>query len=57
MKRLFFALWPSEQTRKQIDNFNQSLKLDGLRKVSSANLHITLLFLGNTDAKIECLLR
>lgn len=57
MKRLFFALWPSEQTRKKIDNFNQSLKLDGLRKVNSANLHVTLLFLGNTDVKTERLLR
>ncbi|ORU94872.1 MAG: hypothetical protein A6F70_10150 [Cycloclasticus sp. symbiont of Bathymodiolus heckerae] len=57
MKRLFFALWPSEQTREQIDNFNQSLRLGGLRKVKSANLHITLLFLGNTDAKTGRLLR
>lgn len=57
MKRIFFALWPSEQTREKIDNFNQSLRLGGLRKVKSANLHITLLFLGNTDAKTERLLR
>lgn len=57
MKRLFFALWPSEQTRNHIDTFNQSFTLDGVRKVKVDNLHVTLLFLGNTDAKTELMLR
>jgi len=57
MKRLFFALWPGEETRKQIDTLNQSVKSQGLKKVKSANLHVTLLFLGNTDAKTELMLR
>ena len=57
MKRLFFALWPSEQARIQINQFSQVIQADGLRKVKTGNLHVTLLFLGNTDAKTERLLR
>jgi len=57
LKRLFFALWPDEQTKKQIDTFNQSIKSQGLKKVKAANLHVTLLFLGNTDAATELMLK
>jgi len=57
MKRLFFALWPNNETRKQIDTFNKSIKSDNLKKVQRDNLHITLVFLGNVDAKAEATLR
>ena len=57
MKRLFFALWPNNETRKQIDIFNKSIKTDNLKKVQRDNLHITLVFLGNVDIKSEAILR
>lgn len=48
MKRLFFALWPDEQTRAEIDALNQSIEQPGRRLVPE-NLHMTLVFLGNVD--------
>jgi 2'-5' RNA ligase len=48
MKRLFFALWPDEQTRAEIDAINQSIEQPGRRLVPE-NLHVTLVFLGNVD--------
>lgn len=42
--RLFYALWPDEATRAQL-----ALLQEGIsgRKVSAANLHLTLAFLGH----------
>lgn len=57
MKRLFFALWPDPQTRTKIEILNQTISIPGIKKVSAHNLHITLLFLGNTDAATEMRLR
>ncbi len=57
MKRLFFALWPDDETRKRIDRFNQSIKSGGLKKVKRNNLHVTLVFLGNVDAELEVMIR
>ena len=57
MKRLFFALWPANETRKQIDKINQSINSKGLKKVKCDNLHLTLVFLGNVDAESEALIR
>ena len=57
MKRLFFALWPTNEIRKQIDKFNQSIHSAGLKKVNADNLHITLVFLGNVDEKSENMIR
>ena len=48
MKRLFFALWPDETTRAQIDSLNQQLDGAG-RKLIPQNLHVTLVFLGNVE--------
>lgn len=53
MKRLFFALWPDKKTRKQIDAVNQQIDLPSVRKLRPANLHNTLLYLGNLDAKSQ----
>ena len=57
MKKLFFALWPSDETRKQIIRINQSIKTSDLKKVKQENLHITLVFLGNVDTESEVLIR
>jgi len=57
MKRLFFALWPSDKTRKQIDSFNCSISSTHLKKVKADNLHVTLVFLGNVDTESELMLR
>lgn len=53
MKRLFFALWPDESTRQQIDVINQKVDLAGVRKLKPSNLHVTLVFLGNVDAETQ----
>jgi 2'-5' RNA ligase len=51
-RRLFFALWPSAQTRQSIvESFTRlSLRASG-RTVSSGYLHITLHFLGQVSAE------
>ncbi len=51
MKRLFFALWPDDRSRRQIDRLNQRIDDPG-RKLIPDNLHITLVFLGNVDDEI-----
>jgi 2'-5' RNA ligase len=49
-RRLFFALWPDESLRQQISLHSKPVLSDGGgRQVKSANLHITLAFLGNVD--------
>lgn len=57
MKRLFFALWPNSETRKKIGGINQSINSEGLKRVKSDNLHVTLIFLGNIDAELETMIR
>ena len=57
MKRLFFALWPNNETRKKIDKINQSISSEGLKRVKCENLHVTLVFLGNVDAESEAMIR
>ena len=42
--RLFYALWPDEQTRDQLAALQAGIHG---RKVDIANLHLTLAFLGN----------
>ena len=57
MKRLFFALWPTDKVRKQIDSFNCSMPSAHLKKVKAENLHVTLVFLGHVDTESELMLR
>ncbi|MBK8816778.1 MAG: RNA 2',3'-cyclic phosphodiesterase [Methylococcaceae bacterium] len=58
MKRLFFALWPNENAREQCIHVLNSVSLKQARPVQAANIHVTLLFLGNLDlAKEESLRR
>lgn len=42
--RLFYALWPDEPTRGRLETLQSGIVG---RKVASANLHLTLAFLGN----------
>ena len=57
VKRLFFALWPSDKSRKRIINFNYLIPSAHLKKVKVDNLHVTLVFLGNVDTESELMLR
>ena len=52
-QRLFFALWPDHSVRAALMREYDSLRdLPGLgRRVTPANLHITLHYLGNTSAE------
>ena len=47
MKRLFFALWPDPNSRSACADICRQLSSHG-KPIPAANLHITLLFLGNT---------
>ncbi len=49
MARLFFALWPDEETRTQLDNVTRQFKNEDIRRVKKSNLHITLEFLGEVS--------
>ena len=53
-KRLFFALWPSAETRAAMHSVAAGLITCG-RQVVPANLHLTLVFLGSLDVRQECL--
>ena len=47
-QRLFVALWPEDDVRKKLSNKQLELKLgDYGRLIPAANLHITVLFLGD----------
>jgi 2'-5' RNA ligase len=47
-RRLFLALWPAETERQQMAELAASVA--GRRWLRDANLHLTLVFLGPTDA-------
>lgn len=47
-RRLFLALWPEESERQQVADLAASVA--GRRRVRDDNLHLTLVFLGATDA-------
>ena len=53
MKRLFFALWPDDETREQCVSVIKALSSKDGRLVPPGNLHVTLAFLGNIDAATE----
>lgn len=50
-RRLFFALWPDASTRIVLEEVASTLHAAwGGRKVNNAGLHLTLAFLGDTQA-------
>lgn len=52
VQRLFFALWPSETVRQELQRRCKPLwRSGGGRAVSVDNLHITLVFLGTVSAE------
>jgi len=55
--RLFFALWPDDQTRQKLARLNKSIEAKGFRPVQPQNVHVTLVFLGNVDADSELLIK
>ncbi len=58
-QRLFFALWPQESVRNDIASLLASIPLPvGARRMSVANLHLTLIFIGSINVKLRpCLER
>ena len=55
--RLFFALWPDEQTKLKLIHLNQAIEPNGFKPVLPHNLHATLVFLGAVDAATEVLIK
>jgi 2'-5' RNA ligase len=51
VSRLFFALWPDDQTRSRLADVAGSLPKPPGRLVPVRNLHITLVFLGAVTAE------
>lgn len=53
MKRLFFALWPDQETRARLAGIIANLDALELKPVQARNIHVTLVFLGMVEeAKI-----
>jgi 2'-5' RNA ligase len=48
VRRLFLALWPEAVERRQMADLAAAVA--GRRRIRDANLHLTLVFLGATDA-------
>jgi 2'-5' RNA ligase len=46
-RRLFFALWPDEAVRKQLDTAARKYRPQQSRAINKANLHATLVFIGS----------
>ncbi len=51
MARLFFALWPDDEIRTQLENVTKQFKKENIRLVKKSNLHITLEFLGEISGQ------
>ena len=55
--RLFFALWPDDQTRLELAGLSRSIEAKGFRPIQLHNVHITLVFLGQVDSTSELLIK
>ncbi len=55
--RLFFALWPDDETRQALAGLSQSIAAKGFKWVQLHNLHVTLVFLGQVDKDVESLIK
>lgn len=52
-RRLFVALWPDNVTRQRCATISSALVSGQAQPVAAANIHVTLLFLGNIAADTE----
>ncbi|MCZ6559323.1 MAG: RNA 2',3'-cyclic phosphodiesterase [Gammaproteobacteria bacterium] len=62
VRRLFFALWPDEAVNAQLTDATESARRQlgeaGARLVATANIHITLAFLGNlAEERYRCVIK
>jgi RNA 2',3'-cyclic 3'-phosphodiesterase len=57
IKRLFFALWPDDNTRQQCTNITTAIQNANTSPVTAANLHVTLVFLGQVTSDQEIILK
>jgi len=61
--RLFFALWPDEETRQALVRLSQSLQLsrsvqaNEFKWMEERNLHVTLVFLGHVETAAGLLIK
>lgn len=55
--RLFFALWPDDETRQAVADLSRSITAKGCKWVQPHNLHVTLVFLGQVDKDVASLLK
>ncbi|HSH30231.1 MAG TPA: RNA 2',3'-cyclic phosphodiesterase [Thiohalobacter sp.] len=57
-QRLFFALWPDGGVRERLDAAAAAVARDSGRRVPRGNLHLTLVFLGQTPAgRRDCMVQ
>ena len=52
-RRLFFALWPDNETRAAIASLARERVHTQARRVAADNLHITLAFPGNVTVRVQ----
>jgi 2'-5' RNA ligase len=57
MSRLFFALWPDDQTRQGLEQLRHAIQVAGVKPVNPQNLHVTLVFIGGVDSALELLIK
>ena len=55
--RLFFALWPDDETRQALTRVGRSIPATEFKWVRPHNLHATLVFLGQVDKDAELLIK
>jgi 2'-5' RNA ligase len=48
-QRLFWALWPQDNVRQQLQSIQQNALFKGFKVVRPDNLHLTLVFLGQVN--------
>lgn len=55
--RLFFALWPDDETRQKLVRLSRSLQAEKFKRVPPYNYHATLVFLGTVFEDVELLIK
>jgi 2'-5' RNA ligase len=50
--RLFFALWPDDETRQALARLSRTLGVEPFKWVQPHNLHVTLAFLGQVGSDV-----